>query len=774
MSDAPDITRQLRRELDETRLRLVEAEETLEAIRQGEADGFVIAGPQGPQVFTLQGALEPYRLLIEQMSEGALTLSRDGVILYANQTFAAMLQLPPGRVIGTALRDFLPAADQPALAGLIATALNGSSSGEVSLRVAVGSAVTLRLGLHRLQVGAETLICAVATDITVEKQREIELRRLAELLETGIAERTADLAASRIAALNMMEEAIEGRKTIEEANRGLTLEITARKQEEAKLRQSEERYRSLFENMTEGYAHCRMIFADGEPPDLVYLSVNEAFGKLTGLRGVEGRKISEVIPGIQQTDPELLETYGRVARTGTPERFETFVEALAMWLSISVYSPAKDQFVAVFDVITERKRAEAALTVRNRIATIFLTVADDGMFNEVLKVVLDVMHSPFGVFGFIDEAGALVVPTMTRQIWNKCQVPEKTFVFPRATWGDSSWPRAVREKLANYSNEVSAKTPEGHVTLTRHMSLPILFQDEVIGLFQVANKETDYTAADLGILETIAGQVAPLLSARLLRERTQDSIRQLNAELEQRVLDRTAELEAANKELEAFSYSVSHDLRTPLRAMDGYSTALAEDYAGKLDENAQNYLRRIRAGSQRMAELIDDLLNLSHLSREAMHRERVDLKAMAREVGAELQRANPGRPVELVVAPALTADADGPMVRVVLNNLLGNAWKFTAGRAPARVEVGEREQGAERVFFVRDNGAGFDMAYAGKLFGAFQRLHSTQEFEGNGIGLALVQRIVRRHGGRVWAEGAVGQGATFYFTLQPNGGKETP
>ena len=239
MSDGPDITRQLRRELDETRLRLVEAEETLDAIRQGEADGFVIAGPQGPQVFTLQGALEPYRLLIEQMSEGALTLSRDGVILYANQTFAAMLQLPPGRVIGTALRDFLPAADQPAIAGLIATALNGSSSGEVSLRAAVGSTVTLRLGLHRLQLGAETLICAVATDITVEKQREIELRRLAERLEARVAERTADLAASRIAALNMMEDAVEGRKVVESANRGLTLEITARKQAEAEIRKDD-------------------------------------------------------------------------------------------------------------------------------------------------------------------------------------------------------------------------------------------------------------------------------------------------------------------------------------------------------------------------------------------------------------------------------------------------------------------------------------------------------------------------------------------------------
>jgi PAS domain S-box-containing protein len=249
------------------------------------------------------------------------------------------------------------------------------------------------------------------------------------------------------------------------------------------------------------------------------------------------------------------------------------------------------------------------------------------------------------------------------------------------------------------------------------------------------------------------------------RKRAENEVLRLNADLEQRVRDRTVDLDTANKELEAFSYSVSHDLRTPLRAMDGFSMALLEDYAGQLDETAQNYLRRIRAGSQRMAGLIDDLLNLSHLTRETMRRECVDLTLMAKEMGAEFQQMNPERVVEWCVAPALTADADKGMLRAALGNLLGNAWKFTGRCVRARIEVGARERGGERVFFVRDNGAGFDMAYAGRLFGAFQRLHSLQEFPGNGIGLALVQRIVRRHGGRVWAEGAVGQGATFYFTL---------
>ena len=253
------------------------------------------------------------------------------------------------------------------------------------------------------------------------------------------------------------------------------------------------------------------------------------------------------------------------------------------------------------------------------------------------------------------------------------------------------------------------------------------------------------------------------------RKRAVEEVHKLNADLKQRVRDRTAELEAANQELEAFSYSVSHDLRAPLRAMDGFSMALLEDCAGKLDETAQDHLRRIRAGSQRMAELIDDLLNLSQVTRTEMRRERVDLTVMAEEIGAELRRLQPDREGNLVVAPALTADADARMLRLVLNNLLDNAWKFTSRRAQACIEVGARELDGQRVFFVRDNGAGFDMAYAGRLFGAFQRLHSTQEFEGTGIGLAIVQRIIHRHGGRVWAEGAVEQGAIVYFTVGKKG-----
>lgn len=249
------------------------------------------------------------------------------------------------------------------------------------------------------------------------------------------------------------------------------------------------------------------------------------------------------------------------------------------------------------------------------------------------------------------------------------------------------------------------------------------------------------------------------------RRQVADRILQFNAALEQRVAERTSELAAANRELEAFSYSVSHDLRAPLRSIDGFSRIVQEDYAAKLDDEGRDHLTRVRAAAQRMGQLIDALLDLSRVGRAELRREQVDLSTVARAVAADLHRREPDRAVELILADGPAAEGDPRLLRVVLDNLLGNAWKFTSKCAHARIEFGAVEHDGHTAWFVRDNGAGFDPAHAAKLFGAFQRLHSVEEFAGTGIGLATVQRIIRRHGGRVWAEGTVDQGATFWFDL---------
>jgi len=238
---------------------------------------------------------------------------------------------------------------------------------------------------------------------------------------------------------------------------------------------------------------------------------------------------------------------------------------------------------------------------------------------------------------------------------------------------------------------------------------------------------------------------------------------QKHAEQIQRI---NTELAASNKEMEAFSYSVSHDLRAPLRSIDGFSQALLEDCSDRLDEQGKDYLKRLRLASQRMDVLIDDILKLSRITRAGMQYQEVDLTALAGSIVAELQKAQTGRRVEFIVAPGLNTVGDSGLLRVLLENLFGNAWKFTGKQPHARIEFGTIQFDGKPAFFVRDDGVGFDMAYADRLFGAFQRLHTADEFDGSGIGLATVQRIARRHGGRVWAEGEVGVGATFYFTLQ--------
>jgi len=245
------------------------------------------------------------------------------------------------------------------------------------------------------------------------------------------------------------------------------------------------------------------------------------------------------------------------------------------------------------------------------------------------------------------------------------------------------------------------------------------------------------------------------------RKRAEAELKRALSELEQS----SVQLTATNKEMETFSYSVSHDLRSPLRSIDGFSQALLEDYNEKLDDNGQDYLKRLRGASQKMGELIDGLLKLSRLTRSEMHEEPVDLSSLAEEVSTRLQETQPKRRTKFVIDKGLTVNGDPQLLRVLIENLFGNAWKFTGKKRQAKIEFGSSNNNGKQTYFVRDNGAGFDMTYADKLFGAFQRLHDNTEFPGTGIGLATVQRIINRHGGTIQAEGAEGKGATFYFTL---------
>jgi PAS domain S-box-containing protein len=521
----------------------------------------------------------------------------------------------------------------------------------------------------------------------------------------------------------LLGPAVQNAQLLERVQR----ELAERNQAEAALLESEQRFRILFEQANDG-----MMLADAETKRITL--ANRQIQQMLGYSEDElfQLTVADIHPAADL--PAVFKQFEQQARgeftlgPALPMRRKDGTVFYADINTTPVRLQQHNCLLGVFRDITERKRADEALR------------ESDSRFRQLAESLPQLVWTcqPDGACDYFN-----------RQWIEFTGVPEaQQFGFG---WLEQLHPDDRGPTVAAWEAAVATSTNfRVEFRIRRHDGEYRWFDTQAVRLCDAGGHTVKWFGSNTDMTE---------------RKRAEEAIHQLNIELEERVRDRTAELQAANKELEAFSYSVSHDLRAPLRAMDGFSMTLLKNHAGQLDESAQHCLRRIRANSQQMAGLIDDLLNLAQLTREKMRRKRVDLTAMAEKIGAELRQMNPERAVELVVAPALAADADEGMVHVVLNNLLGNAWKFTAGRAPARVEVGAREQDGERGFFVRDNGAGFDMAYAGKLFGAFQRLHSVHEFEGNGIGLALVQRIVNRHGGRVWAEGAVGQGATIYFTF---------
>jgi len=412
----------------------------------------------------------------------------------------------------------------------------------------------------------------------------------------------------------------------------------------------------------------------------------------------------------------------------------------------------------------ELERAARELAIRNRIAEAFLTSADHRMYFGVLDVLLEAFSSPYGVFGFISEEGDLVVPTMSRGVWDQCEKSDKSTVFSRDTWGDSAWPNAIRTQSLLYSNEPSRLIPPGHVAITRHLTAPIIHRGVVVGLFQVASKDTDYDAHEIALARTLAAAIAPILDARLKADREAAG----RARAEARLKREAAALARSNQDLEQFAYAASHDLQEPLRMVTSYTQLLGQRYADKLDQDARDFIGFAVDGASRMQQLIQDLLEYSQVSTRARESVPFDPHVALGEALGNLQAAiqESGAVVTTSELPMLMGDS--AQISRVFQNLIGNAIKF---RKPDQAPIihiyadTAPEEPDRCIVSVEDNGIGIETRHFDRIFAVFQRLHTRQDHPGNGIGLPLCRKIVERHGGRVWVDSEYGRGSTFRFTM---------
>jgi PAS domain S-box-containing protein len=547
------------------------------------------------------------------------------------------------------------------------------------------------------------------------------------------------------------------------------------------LRQSEDKYRTLFDLAP---IPIVLIGING-----IILDVNQAAAELGNMQ--KKALISESFMNVGLMEEDELHVYMETfASAVAGEKFDPLEIKIypkdsqeMRWVEVfSNLIKADDDVLAVLLIlrdITERKRVEQErqqLIDFQRLVTIFSTRFINLATREIQDAIQETLITIGGTAGveavsiwFFSEDGS----TASKRFGWFADGSEISMI------GNQDIPiseyLAIFGPLLRFENiivpSVAGLPPEqdelkaifSQLNIVSFVATPMVWEGKVIGslsLYMQENEKhwTDDTVALLKIISDI------FVNA-LERKRAEENIHRLNEELEERVVQRTQQLHAINQELEAFAYSVSHDLRAPLRAISGFTQILMEDYGGKFDTEGEDALRRVQAASQRMGQLIDDLLKLSRVTRSEMHSQQVDLSAMIQSIATELQEMEPDRRVEFIIQPDLIVNGDARLLRIVLENLLNNAWKFTSKEEQARIVFGCEATDNESVFFVHDNGAGFDMAYNDKLFGTFQRLHTTQEFAGTGIGLATVRRIIRRHGGRIWAKGEVNQGATFYFTI---------
>jgi PAS domain S-box-containing protein len=537
-------------------------------------------------------------------------------------------------------------------------------------------------------------------------------------------------------------------------------DITERKIMEKERNSSELRYRRLFEAAQDG-----ILILDAQTGEIT--DVNPFLLKMLGYSSQElkGKRLWE-IGFFKDTEAShqafrVLQEMGYVRYEDLPLETKEGRPMEVEFVS-NVYSIDSQKVIQcnVRD-ITARKLAEEELKLDEARLESLLRISQykaestreflDYSLQEAIKLT----GSKIGyIYLYNEEKKEFTLNSWSKEVMKECTVISPQTVYQLDKTG--IWGEVVRQRKPIIVNDYQAPHPlkkgypDGHANLYRWMSVPVFSEDRIVAVVGIANKDVDYSRADVRQLTLLLESVWKYAE----RERAEEVLKQ-----------RTAQLEAANRELESFSYSVSHDLRAPLRALDGFSEMVLEDYKDKLDETGKDHLNRIRKASHTMSQLIDDMLKLSRITRAEMLKDEVNLSELAQSIYDELKVTQPERQAEFNIAPLRLVDGDKQLLQILMRNLLENSWKFTSKCSQTRLKFEVNQQDGKKIYFITDNGAGFDMQYADKLFQPFQRLHTNKEYTGTGIGLAIVQRVIQRHGGRIWAESEIGKGTTFYFTL---------
>jgi PAS domain S-box-containing protein len=738
----------------------------------------------------LKESEEKYRNLIERANDG-IVIVQDGKMIFANGKLLDMLGYSHEEMINTEFLSYVPPDERARIADIHIRRIKGEDVPDIYEMTGIckdGTMIPIETNSGVITYQGKPSVLAFIRDISERKEAEEALkesearfRSLSQATFEGISITEEgifiDANEQLLSILGYQREDLIGNKIIDfivpeyhqiviesvAAKRedlyevqavckdgriidvevrprfmemeGRTLRLTAirdvteRKKAEEALRESEEKYRNIVESSPMGM-HMYQLEPDGR---LVFSGANPIADTILGVDNNQfvGKTIEEAFTPLAET--EIPQRYREAAAEGTPWYTEQITyedEQIIGAFEVHAFQTSPGRMTALFLDITERKKAEEALQ------------ESEEKFRNIVEA------SPMGMHMYsLESDGRFVFRGANPAADNILGLDNSQFIGKTI---EESFPSSAGTGLIERYRKAAAEGEPWFIEQNTYED------DKISGSFEVH------------AFQTAPGKMTALFLDITERKQAEEEIRKLNDELEKRVANRTAELEATNQELEAFAYSISHDLRAPLRAINSFSEILQQEYEERLDEEGKEYLSRVQANARRMNKLIDDLLALSRLGRKEMHCITANLAHIAKRVFVDVSTQDSDREIDFQMHDMPLVKVDTSLIEVALTNLLGNAVKFTRGIKPAKIRFGFQEREEGQVFYIKDNGVGFDMKYADKLFSPFQRLHTESEFEGTGIGLAIVHRIIQRHGGEIWVDSKPGEGTTFYFTLEAN------